>query len=78
MCAKAGHEGPLHTCSVYGSEEAGGALKELLAMGSSEPWPDALEKMTGTREMDASALREYFSPLETWLADQNEGRTCGW
>ena len=78
MCAKAGHEGPLHTCSVYGSDEAGDAMKGLLAMGASQPWPDALEKIAGTREMDASALREYFGPLEAWLAEQNEGRTCGW
>ncbi|MFT5454332.1 MAG: peptidyl-dipeptidase A [Myxococcota bacterium] len=78
MCERAGHEGPLHTCSVYGSKEAGTAMRELLALGASKPWPDALEAMTGTRQADASALREYFAPLEGWLAEQNEGRSCGW
>jgi len=21
---------------------------------------------------------EYFAPLQTWLKQQNEGKTCGW
>ncbi|MFX9303444.1 M2 family metallopeptidase [Acinetobacter baumannii] len=28
--------------------------------------------------MDASAVLEYFAPLQTWLKQQNEGKTCGW
>ena len=78
MCDAAGHEGPLHTCSVYGSKEAGEKLAAMLAMGSSKPWPDALEKLTGTREMDGAAVLEYFQPLMGYLETQNEGRTCGW
>ena len=78
MCQAAGHEGPLHECSIYESKEAGKKLQAMLAMGASKPWPDALEKLTGTREMDASALIEYFEPLAGYLAEQNEGRTCGW
>ncbi|NNF51140.1 MAG: M2 family metallopeptidase [Gammaproteobacteria bacterium] len=78
MCDLAGHEGPLDQCSFYGSEEAGKRLEEMLAMGNSQPWPDALEKLTGTREMDASAIIDYFQPLIGWLEEQNEGKTCGW
>jgi peptidyl-dipeptidase A len=78
MCEQAGHEGPLHTCSIYESKEAGKRLQAMLAMGASKPWPDALEALTGTREMDASALIEYFDPLMKYLEAQNEGRTCGW
>ena len=78
MCQAAGHEGPLHTCSVYGSKEAGEKLAAMLAMGSSKPWPDAMEKLTGTREMDGAAVVEYFEPLMGYLKEQNEGRTCGW
>ena len=37
-----------------------------------------MEKMTGTREMDASAMVEYFAPLSEYLKEQNEGQTCGW
>ncbi|MFT6143845.1 MAG: peptidyl-dipeptidase A [Myxococcota bacterium] len=78
LCEAAGHEGPLHTCSVYGSTEAGNRLQAMLALGSSKPWPDALELATGTRQMDARALVEYFAPLQAYLEEQNEGRTCGW
>ena len=55
-----GHEGPLHTCSIYGSKAAGEKLRAMLAMGSSRPWPDALEALTGERQMDATALLDYF------------------
>jgi len=73
MCQAAGQEGPLHECSVYGSKEAGKKLQVMLAMGA-----DALEKLTGTREMDGSALIEYFEPLMGYLEEQNKGRSCGW
>jgi len=78
LCEAAGHEGPLHTCSVYGSKEAGSKLSAMLAMGASKPWPDALEAITGTRQMDARPMLEYFGPLQQWLEQQNAGRTCGW
>ena len=50
----------------------------MLKLGASEPWPDALEKLTGTKQMDASAILEYFRPLEAWLDEQNKGQSCGW
>ena len=50
----------------------------MLEMGASRPWPDALEAMTGQREMDATAILDYFAPLKEWLDQQNAGRTCGW
>jgi peptidyl-dipeptidase A len=78
LCDLAGHQGPLHECSVFGSREAGNRLWSMLAAGASEPWPDTLEKLTGTREMDASAIIDYFAPLMSWLAVQNENKTCGW
>jgi peptidyl-dipeptidase A len=78
LCQAAGQEGPLHRCSIYGSEEAGRRLRELLEMGSSRPWPDALEAITGQRQMDASAIVDYFAPLSGWLAEQNRGERCGW
>jgi peptidyl-dipeptidase A len=78
MCEAAGHTGPLHECSVYNNKEAGAKLKAMLALGSSKPWPDALEQLTGTREMDGAALLEYFGPLKGYLDEQNKGRTCGW
>ncbi|MCH7820529.1 MAG: M2 family metallopeptidase [Proteobacteria bacterium] len=78
LCEAAGHEGELHACSVYGSKEAGTRLQAMLEAGASEPWQNTLEKLTGTREMDASAIIDYFAPLMVWLEEQNEGRSCGW
>jgi peptidyl-dipeptidase A len=78
LCEAAGFKGPLHECSVYGSAEAGRRFREMMALGASRPWQDALEKLTGTRQMDASAIVEYFQPLMGWLEEQNRGRECGW
>ena len=78
MCEIAGHEGPLNRCTIYGSREAGRRLNAMLEMGMSQPWPDALEVLTGERELDANAIRDYFAPLQVWLDEQNAGRSCGW
>ncbi len=77
-CDLAGWEGPLHRCSVYGSKAVGARFNAMLEMGAAEPWPEALAAFTGAREMDGSAIVEYFDPLMVWLKDQNAERTCGW
>lgn len=78
LCETAGHDGPLHECSIFGSKEAGERLQAMLEAGASQPWQDTLERLTGSREMDASAIIDYFQPLMRWLEQQNEGRSCGW
>jgi peptidyl-dipeptidase A len=78
LCAKAGFHGPLHECSIYGNKDAGAAYMKMLALGASKPWQDALFELTGTREMDASPILEYFAPLQAWLVEQNKGQQCGW
>ncbi len=77
-CQQAGWEGPLHRCSIYGNQEVGANFKAMMEMGASQPWPDALEAFTGTRQMDGSAIIEYFDPLIVYLKEENKGRTCGW
>ena len=78
LCATSGFAGPLHECSVFGNAEAGRRYAEMLALGASQPWQDTLEKLTGTRDIDASAITEYFQPLMGWLKEQNTNRQCGW
>ncbi|KFE70280.1 Peptidyl-dipeptidase A precursor [Hyalangium minutum] len=78
MCEAAGYKGPLHECSVFGNKEAGKRLQAMLELGASKPWQEALFAMTGQRQMDATPLIEYFSPLRQWLQQQNKGQTCGW
>lgn len=77
-CEQAGWEGPLHRCSIYGNEEVGKNFNAMMELGMSKPWPDALEAFTGTRQMDGTAIIEYFDPLMTYLKEENEGRACGW
>jgi peptidyl-dipeptidase A len=74
----AGCQSPLHRCSIYGSTDAGTRLDAMLQMGLSKPWPDALEALTGSRQMDATAIVDYFAPLKTWLDDQLKGKPVGW
>ena len=78
LCQASGYKGPLHRCSFYGSKEAGAKLQAMLAAGQSEPWPETLYKLTGSRQLDASAITEYFAPLKSWLDQQNSGKPVGW
>lgn len=52
----------------------------MLELGSSRPWPEAMEVLTGQREMDASALLEYFKPLSDFLEKYNKDNNVpiGW
>lgn len=78
LCEAAGHEGPLHTCSIYGNQQAGEKFWAMLAKGNSQPWQTTLKELTGTEQMDASAILDYFAPLKRYLDEQNQGKSCGW
>jgi len=78
MCKEAGYTGPLNRCTFYQSKAAGAKLNQMLEMGASKPWPDELETLTGQRQMDASAILDYFAPLKKWLDEQNKGLKAGW
>ena len=74
----AGCKTPLHRCSTYESKEAGQRLNAMLTMGLSRPWPEALQALTGSPQMDASAILDYFAPLDKWLDGQLQGQKTGW
>ena len=74
----AGCTAPLHRCSIYENAEAGKRLNAMLAMGQSQPWPEALETLTGSKQMDARAIIDYFKPLQEWLDQQLKGKPVGW
>jgi peptidyl-dipeptidase A len=80
LCKIAGVEGPLHRCSIYANKAAGEKLNQMLSLGQSKPWPDAMEVITGQKDADASAIADYFAPLKTWLDEQNKknGYPVGW
>jgi peptidyl-dipeptidase A len=78
LSAAAGCTTPLHRCSIYDSPEAGKRLRATLEMGASRPWPDALEALTGQRQLDATAMADYYAPLKAWLDEQNRNVKVGW
>jgi peptidyl-dipeptidase A len=78
LCREAGFTGPLHQCSIQGNKAAGAKLARMLEMGQSRPWPEALYAITGERQIDATAILDYFAPLKKWLDEQNKGRVIGW
>ncbi|XP_069675764.1 angiotensin-converting enzyme-like [Periplaneta americana] len=86
LCIKAGQydpdtmSPPLHHCDIYNSTEAGSSLRKMMSLGKSRPWTEVLEVVTGSRNMEAGAMREYMAPLEKWLRENNRryNQYIGW
>lgn len=72
LCREAGDTGPLNRCSIYANKKAGAKFQQMLEMGTSKPWPEALKAVTGEERLDATAMLEYFAPLKAWLDAQNK------
>jgi peptidyl-dipeptidase A len=77
-CREAGWKGPLHRCSIYGQKGVGEKFNAMMQKGQSQPWPETLDAFTGDKGTDASAVADYFKPLNVWLVKQNKGEKCGW
>jgi len=71
-------KGPLHQCSIYGNKKVGRRFNDMMKMGQSKPWPKALKAFTGNKQMDATAIIDYFKPLIKVLKRKNQGEKCGW
>jgi len=71
---------PMHKCNLYQSKEAGKHLSNMMKLGASRPWNEALQTLTGEKEMSTAAMREYFKPLENFLQKELEknGEFIGW
>uniref|UniRef100_A0A8C3WP06 Angiotensin-converting enzyme n=1 Tax=Catagonus wagneri TaxID=51154 RepID=A0A8C3WP06_9CETA len=80
LCKASGHVGPLHRCNIYNSKNAGKLLEDVLKLGSSKPWPEVLQKITGETKVSTKALMTYFKPLLNWLVTENvrHGEILGW
>ena len=65
---------------ISGSKAAGEALAQMLRLGKSQSWQDALEVLTGNREMSVKPILRFFQPLREWLQQVNEqnGDSPGW
>ncbi|XP_066933378.1 angiotensin-converting enzyme-like [Clytia hemisphaerica] len=79
-CKDAGYEGPLHLCSLENSKEAGQKLRKMLELGKSKKWPEILKQYTGSSEISAEPLIQYFKPLLEWLKKERKRKnyTIGW
>jgi peptidyl-dipeptidase A len=78
LAQTAGCKEPLHRCSIFNNKEAGAKLNAMMEMGASRPWPEALKALTGQDRIDATAILDYFAPLQKWLDEQNKGKPVGW
>lgn len=54
--------------------------RQMLELGSSEPWQEAMRQLTGTQtdRMEVKPMLQYFEPLRDWLKQQLKGETIGW
>jgi peptidyl-dipeptidase A len=77
ICDAAGNTNLLSRCSTYNSKDAGNKLKALFALGSSKTWSKTLAIWADEKELDGSAMVEYYAPLQAYLDQQNKGLTCG-
>uniref|UniRef100_A0A9L0S5M0 Angiotensin-converting enzyme n=1 Tax=Equus caballus TaxID=9796 RepID=A0A9L0S5M0_HORSE len=80
LCKATGHMGLLHRCDIYNSKMAGKLLEDVLKLGSSKPWPEVLEKITGETKVPAKAIMTYSKLLLNWLVTENvqQGEILGW
>ncbi|XP_059823680.1 angiotensin-converting enzyme 2 isoform X1 [Hypanus sabinus] len=80
LCETASHTGELYKCDITNATKAGRKLSNMLKLGSSKPWTEALWQVTGQTRMNATPLLNYFEPLYTWLKkdNQNNARFVGW
>ncbi|WP_043957403.1 M2 family metallopeptidase, partial [Lysobacter sp. A03] len=77
LCEAAGHTGPLNECSFYGNKAAGGKLQAMLAKGSSQPWQQTMQELTGGGTKGARAGVRERAPVRQWLQEKNDGQTGG-
>ena len=78
LCHGRGFSRPAARVLELRQRRSGQKFAAMLAVGESRPWQETLQKLTGTRDMDASAIVEYFAPLQEWLKEKNQGQKCGW
>ncbi|XP_078487135.1 angiotensin-converting enzyme-like [Ciona intestinalis] len=80
LCKEANHTGDLFKCDFNGTKAAGDKLGAMLRLGSSVTWEDALEQITGSREMTSASLVNYFTPLLDFLKEENKKNNdvVGW
>ena len=44
----------------------------MLSLGKQKKWPEALELVTGSKNLSTDPIKEYFAPLDKWLKEKRE------
>lgn len=70
LCKVAGQSIELFKCDIYGNKAVGQKLQEVLAQGSSVPWPLQLKQLTGSDFVSAKPMLKYFQPLTKFLDEE--------
>ena len=47
-------------------------FRNVLSLGKSKPWPEAMQAFTGSPNITTSSIKLYFEPLTNWLKLANE------
>ncbi|XP_037954249.1 angiotensin-converting enzyme-like isoform X1 [Teleopsis dalmanni] len=71
----------LHEYNFSGDKSVGNVLREMMALGSSEPWPNVVGKVLQENTyLEGSALLEYYDPALNWISNLNSDKNVlkGW
>lgn len=79
LCQTTGQD--VSNCTLFGNEAVGRILRATMQQGAAPDWQDVFVLLANASAVDATALKDYFSPLAQWLQEQNSqggGSQCGW
>ena len=76
ICRAILHQDP-RSCDYRGHKEVGDFLKGLLSVGATRDWRQLMREKTGA-DLSSKPMLDYFSPLMSYLKEQNKGRSCSW
>ncbi|MCX5787459.1 MAG: M2 family metallopeptidase [Elusimicrobia bacterium] len=76
ICRTILHQDP-RSCDYRGHKEVGDFLKGLLSVGATRDWRQLMRETTGA-DLSSKPMLDYFSPLMSYLKEQNKGRSCSW
>ena len=63
----------VHATNYFGNKDVGKFIQEIMRPGGTGDWRKLLKDKTG-EDLSARAMLDYFSPLMSWLKEQNKGR----
>ncbi len=79
LCNAIKHKGLIHECDIYQNKKAGKQFSDMLKMGKSKTWQEALNVAYGKKtKLNGKSLLDYFDPLMQFLNNENKNKKCDW